>query len=152
MAEKRLIKALRNVLNARENGELAEFAHFIGYDPEDSDELLEEGLNELTDICRGGCENGTCPALTYYCDTTQFFNQFQDNVVEFITDLARETSLEDLISRLNLDYEDVLTSNKYAKNAYSWLYADEMARRIIEKVESGEYDDDDEEDDDETDE
>lgn len=149
MAEKRLIKALRNVLNARENGELAEFAHFIGYDPEDSDELLEEGLNELDAICRGGCEDGTCPALTYFCDTTQFYDQFHDNIGEFITDLARNVGLEDLINDLNIDYEDVLTLNKYAKNAYSWCYADEMAQRIIEKVQSGEYDQDD---DDETDE
>lgn len=111
--------------------EIVNLLHELGYSEDDDDEDLEVLRNELEAIYNDGCSSGCCLALTYYSDTTAFYER-NEEVAEHIECVAQEVGLDMLCDSLGLTYGDILTCSKYAKNAYVWAYVENIVRIIIE--------------------
>lgn len=144
MTVKKLINALREVLNDKDNSELKEFIYYVfveNSEVEDPAEIdvndpifLECVLDELYEMHFNGAKNSPCAGLVYYDDTTRFYDHFKERINERIYDLIRSFGLETVVEWFEIDIRDVVALNKYAKNAYTWSYAEEIARQILAKV------------------
>lgn len=87
-------------------------------DYEGTDE--EKVVARLETITEHGCASGTVSSLIYYDDTTDFFNNFYDEIYNFLADM--EANGLDPIKLINneVDAEDILMCTDYSKNIIAW--------------------------------
>lgn len=144
MADKKLINALRNVLNDKDNRELKEFIYYVFVENSEVEDPVEinaddpiflEGVyNELYEMQKYGSET-PCAGLIYYDDLVRFYDHFRERINECIYDSIRSFDLKQVVEWLEIDIRDALALNKYAKSAYAYDYAKKIAREIVTKVE-----------------
>ena len=81
-----------------------------------------ETLNEIMDH---GCVSGVAHSHIYYKDTVDFFDTFEDEIVDYIETSLGDEALKMLFSKANCD----LTTYK---NSVTWAYIELIASQIID--------------------
>ena len=79
------------------------------------------------EITEHGCVSGKCHNHKYYGDTIRFFDNYEDEITETITD----TFGVELLVELFKANDAILTSYK---NDVSWTYIETIAAEIVDEV------------------
>lgn len=124
-----------NSTNIRKLFKEEEFANlfgFFGYDTDSSDDELQDLAEMLNETYEHGCVSGVCGPLIYYSDTKEFYQQFEDQVDEFVENLCEELGWEGFQQAMRLEDDDVID---YAINNYVWAYVEYLISKMIDIVE-----------------
>ena len=82
-------------------------------------------LEDLKEIADHGCESGVCSQHIYYGDTLEFFNSYEDEIVEHIRDSYGTEFLVEMFRNADAD----LT---YYKNNVVWCFIEMIAFEVTE--------------------
>ena len=85
-------------------------------------------LETLKEIANHGCSSGVCSQHIYYGDTNRFYDQYEDEIVEYITDAYSTNFLVELFSSADAN----LT---HYKNAVCWTYIEMIAFEVTDGIE-----------------
>lgn len=96
---------------------------------------IENFIGRLEEIAKNGCASGTVLGLIYFEDTDAFFNEYYDDIYDFLESMDDDT-LNWLVDRIKEDSDaiDVLMGTKYAKNDLVWFVYDSMAQQLLERL------------------
>lgn len=119
----------------KENDEFAKLFAFFSCDIDSSYDELQALAEMLNETYKHGCASGVCGLLIYYSDTKEFYQQFEDQVDEFIEDLYDGLGGEIFQQTLGLETHDILGKTDYAINNYVWAYVEYPIRKMIDAVE-----------------
>ena len=86
-------------------------------------------LVTLREIAEHGCVSGVAHDHIYYHETISFFDNYEDEIIEFITDTLGEEFNEELWSNNPCDITGY-------KNDTVWCYVELAAQQLIEEIES----------------
>ena len=86
-------------------------------------------IEDLREIVEHGCSSGVAHQHIYYHQTLSFFDNYEDEVTEYVSDNLGEEFLIHLFSSNTGD----LTSYK---NDLVWTYVELIAQQLIEEYES----------------
>ncbi len=95
-------------------------------------EQIESVFEDLTH----GCQSGIVSHLVYYSDTTDFYNEFEEQIWELLEEQAEEfgsANALELISSLN-GAKDVANHVQF-KNLLAWYAFENTAYQIQQEVE-----------------
>ena len=81
-----------------------------------------ETLNEIIDH---GCISGVAHDHIYYKDTVDFFDTFEEEIVDYIETSLGDEALKMLFSKANCDLQQY-------KNNVTWAYIELIASHIID--------------------
>ena len=101
-------------------------------DSEEYDEDIKERIiKRCSEIVEHGCSSGIVGSLIYYIDTSEFYDNFEEEIVELILELD-EQGLEPF-ERLkrNIDVLSILLHDELYKNYVSWLVYEEIANKLL---------------------
>ena len=90
-------------------------------------------IETLKEIFDHGCQSGVCSQHIYYGDTIEFFDTYEDEIVEFIADELGSDSLTDLFDAT----KDVSTY----KNDCTWTFIELVAMHVVDEVEDRDIED-----------
>ena len=90
-------------------------------------------IETLKEIVDHGCQSGVCSQHIYYGDTIEFFDTYEDEIVEFIADELGSDSLTDLFDAT----KDVSTY----KNDCTWTFIELVAMHVVDEVEDRDIED-----------
>ena len=92
-------------------------------------EEIKDGYDQetLKEIASHGCQSGVCSQHIYYGDTVKFYEKYEDEIIEYITD-AYDT---DFLVKLFKDADANLTSYK---NSVTWCFIEMIAFEKSESV------------------
>ena len=82
-------------------------------------------LEDLKEIADHGCQSGVCSQHIYYGDTLEFYDNYEDEIVEYIRDNYGTEFLVDLFTDADAD----LT---IYKNAVCWAFIEMTAMEAVE--------------------
>ena len=85
------------------------------------------------EIVEHGCVSGVAHDHIYYKDTADFFDKYEDEMIEYITDTLGEDSLKEIWGK-NPNY-----INGY-KNDVTWSFIELVAMSIVDGIDSLEDD------------
>ena len=88
----------------------------------------------MGDLLQHGCQSGMVGFLIYYCDTSKFFDKFEDEIEDLITNSMEEQGIKTrplFINGLNGSAENL----SQEKNLLSWFAFEEMTREINQELE-----------------
>ena len=85
-------------------------------------------LEDCKEIVSHGCESGVCFQHVYYADTTRFYDNNEDEVLDYLTDQYSTDFLVNLFEAADAD----LT---YYKNAVVWSFIEAVAIDVTEEDE-----------------
>ena len=74
----------------------------------------------LKEIAHHGCQSGVCSEHIYYADTIKFFDNHEDEVVEYISDIYGTEFLVEL-------FEDADADLGVYKNNVTWCFIEMLA-------------------------
>jgi len=86
------------------------------------------------EIVDHGCQSGVCHEHIYYGDTVEYFNKYENEIIDFIDCSVGNDTLLDLFKRANYD----LT---YYKNEVVWMFIELVAMQVVDDVEGQDYND-----------
>jgi len=86
------------------------------------------------EIVGNGCQSGVCHEHIYYGDTVEYFNKYENEIIDFIDCSVGNDTLLDLFKRANYD----LT---YYKNEVVWMFIELVAMQVVDDVEGQDYND-----------
>ena len=86
-------------------------------------------LDTLRDIAEHGCVSGVAHDHIYYHETISFFDNYEDEIIEFITDTLGEEFNEELWSNNPCDITGY-------KNDTVWVFVELVAQQLIEEYDS----------------
>ena len=96
---------------------------------EGRDELLSIYDQEsMQEIANHGCESGVCFQHIYYGDTSKFYDNNEDEVLDYLTDMFDTEFLVDL-------FRDADADLTHYKNAVCWAYIEMVAMDTIREHE-----------------
>ena len=116
-------------------------------------EIIESNLNDpeerktyLQDLTQHGAISGMVGGLIYYSETTQFFNEYRDEILAMLTELKEETGLDEkeLFGDKWNDWEDLLEeeaddldplADTNNQNLLAWFAVEELARQELYELE-----------------
>lgn len=101
---------------------------FENYDEENTRDCFITALEGLYHGFASGV-NG----FIYYDDTTRFYDAHSEQIAEFLQDTIDQSTLMDIIKD-RLSVQDVIECNRYAKNCYVWLFAEEVLHEWEEEL------------------
>lgn len=118
-----------NALYKRVIEEIIEDAEDYGKD------TLRERIQARTqDILSGGLVSGIVSSLIYYSDTTEFYNNYEDEIYDFIEYLA-DNGLEPIEAiKRQCNEAEILTQTDNVKNWVVWLVYEEIAYLLDAKL------------------
>jgi len=80
------------------------------------------------EIVRGGCESGVCSQHIYTSDTVEYFDTYEDEIIDFIDCSVGNDTLLDLFKRANYDV-------RCYKNYVTWTFIEFVAMQVVDEVE-----------------
>ena len=86
-------------------------------------------LDTLRDIVEHGCQSGAANEHIYYYETTSFFDNYEDEIIEYIADTLGGESNEQI-------WIDNPCNIVGYKNDTVWVYVELIAQQLIEEYES----------------
>lgn len=119
----------------KENDEFAKLFCFFGCDIDSSEDELQALAEMLNETYEYGCASGVCGQLIYYSDTKEFYQQFEEQINEFIEDLYDGLGGEIFQQTVGLETYDILVKTDCAINNYVWAYVEYLIRKMIDAVE-----------------
>ena len=88
-------------------------------------------IEELNDIVEHGCASGCANNHIYYSDTVSFYDQHEDDIVEYITDAIGSEFLTETFD----NNEGMLTGYK---NDIVWTFIELYAMELIDNIDNEE--------------
>ena len=85
------------------------------------------------EIVEHGCVSGVAHDHIYYNDTLSFFDKYEDEMIEYITDTLCDEAVEDLWTRNTCNYTGYC-------NDVVWTFIELVAMSIVDGVDSLEDD------------
>jgi len=82
-------------------------------------------LNQFKEIADHGCQSGVCSKHIYYGDTIKFYEKYEDEIVEYITDQYGTEFLVELFKKAD-------ASLTHYKNDVCWTYIEMIAFEATE--------------------
>ena len=61
------------------------------------DRSQSERINFITDALKHGCISGMVGELTYYADTTEFYNKYKEQIYDLATEQAEEIGYKNAV-------------------------------------------------------
>jgi hypothetical protein len=96
---------------------------------------LEKIQKRLGDVTYGGLGNGNVTSLIYYKDTLAFYNEYEDDIFDFVEDLC-SGGLEPLESlKATCGEAEVIMQSDRVKNQIVWMVYEEIAYRLESELE-----------------
>ena len=92
-------------------------------------------IEELNDIVEHGCASGCAHQHIYYSDNVSFYNKYEDDIVEYITDAIGSEFLTETFD----NNEGSLTGYK---NDIVWTFVELYAMELIDNINNEELEDD----------
>ena len=90
-------------------------------------------VEEFQEIANHGCSSGVCHQHIYYGDTIRFYDKYESEILEYITDSGLEDDfLVDMFRRSNAHIG-------IYKNTVVWCFIEMIAFEIDSRVEDGVY-------------
>ena len=89
-------------------------------------------IDELNDIVEHGCASGCASNHIYYSDTVSFFDQYSDDICEYITDAIGSEFLTETFD----NNEGNLTGYK---NDIVWTFIELYAMELIDNIDNEEF-------------
>ncbi len=86
-------------------------------------------IDTLREIFEHGCSSGVANNHIYYYQTTKFFDQYEDDIVSYLSDNFGEEFL------LNMFKESNASLTLY-KNGMCWAYIECIAGQIVDEYEN----------------
>ena len=90
---------------------------------------VEHDIDELRDIVNAGCSSGVANNYIYYTQTVKFFDEHEDEIIEYIADTYGGEYNEEIWNR------NPCHINGY-KNDLVWTYVESVANTLVEEYES----------------
>ena len=84
-------------------------------------------LEDFKEIANHGCQSGVCSQHIYYGDTIKFYEKYEDEIVEYITDAYSTNFLVELFSSADAN----LT---HYKNDVCWAFIEMIAFEAVEEA------------------
>ena len=92
------------------------------------DEIIEAYDKEtMEEIVTHGCQSGLCSQHIYYADTIKFFDNYEEEIMDYFTDNYDADFL------INL-FKDADASLRIYKNAVTWAYIEAISMDVISDV------------------
>ena len=85
-------------------------------------------VEDFKEIADHGCSSGVCSQHIYYGDTNRFYDQYEDEIVEYITDAYSTNFLVELFSSAD-------ASLTHYKNAVCWTFIEMIAFEVTDGIE-----------------
>ena len=92
-------------------------------------------IEELQEIADHGCQSGVCFKHIYYGDTVKFYEAFEDNILDTLTDAYDTEFLVDL-------FKDADASLTLYKNSVTWAFIEMVAFDAVDEALQKELDED----------
>ena len=92
-------------------------------------------IEELNDIVEHGCASGCAHQHIYYSDNVSFYDKYEDDIVEYITDAIGSEFLTETFD----NNEGNLTGYK---NDIVWTFVELYAMELIDNINNEEIEDD----------
>ena len=87
------------------------------------------------EIVNHGCQSGVCSEHIYYGDTIKFFEKYENEVVQFISDVLEPETLGEIFKDSNYD-------QRTFKNNLVWTFIELVAMEVVDAKEEQELNDD----------
>ena len=94
-------------------------------------------IDELNDIVEHGCASGCASNHIYYADTVSFFDQYSDDICDYITDAIGSEFLTETFD----NNEGMLTGYK---NDIVWTFIELYAMELIDNINNEELEEEEE--------
>ena len=91
-------------------------------------------IDELNDIVKHGCASGCAHQHIYYSDNVSFYDKYEDDIVEYITDAIGSEFLTETFD----NNEGNLTGYK---NDIVWTFIELYAMELIDNIDNEELED-----------
>ena len=79
----------------------------------------------MAEIANHGCSSGVCFKHIYYGDTIRFYDKYEDEILDYFTDIDGTDLLTDLFHKNSCQLD-------YYKNDVAWAYIESVAFRVTE--------------------
>ena len=86
-------------------------------------------LETMQEIVSHGCQSGVCSQHIYYADTLRFFDNHEDEIIEYIADTLGGDMNEQL-------WNDNPCNITGYKNDTVWAFIELVAMRVVDQYES----------------
>ena len=86
-------------------------------------------IDTLRDIVKHGCVSGVAHEHIYYRDTIQFFNDFEEEIIEEVENTFGQEYLVEVFNNQGAAID-------MYKNAICWTYVELIAHELIDEFES----------------
>ena len=94
------------------------------------DEIIETiDYNEAKEIVNHGCQSGVCSQYIYYADTIKFFDNYEEEITDYIITNYGNDFLVNIFQDSNC-YLDMY------KNNVCWCYVELICSQIVDEHES----------------
>ena len=81
----------------------------------------------MEEIVTHGCQSGVCRQHIYYGDTIKFFDNYEEEIMDYFTDNYDADFLVNL-------FKDADASLRIYKNAVTWAYIEAISMDVISDV------------------
>ena len=85
-------------------------------------------LQDCKEIVSHGCESGVCSQYIYYADTIKFFDNYEDEITDYIVTNFGTDFLVNM-------FQDSDCYLKIYKNNVCWCYVEMICSEIVDKYE-----------------
>lgn len=89
-----------------------------------------EKISFLKDVLQYGCQSGLVSSLVYYSDTNKFFDDYEDEIVDLISNIMEDMGYKtrpQFIDSLNGSAENITQE----KNLLAWVAFEEASREVL---------------------
>jgi len=99
---------------------------------EGRDQLLKDyDLEQMQEIASHGCESGVCSEHIYYADTVAFFDKYEGEILDLITERWGTDELVSIFKRSDACYD-------MYRNECTWFFIQEVAQDVVQDNEEAE--------------
>ena len=91
--------------------------------------------DQCKEIVDHGCQSGVCSEHIYYGDTIKFFDTYEDEIIDCVSDVLGDEELGEIFKASNYSI------NMY-KNNMTWTFIELIASLVVDDVEEQELNDD----------
>lgn len=102
-----------------------------------ADDYDDESIKAvLGDLFHSGCASGFVSNLIYYKDTSEFYNNFVDEIWDLMDEQYKEMGYKNIMELIaSLNGSDNVGSDEQLKNLLAWYAFEETARTLANKAE-----------------
>ena len=93
--------------------------------------LTTYDLEELSDIAEHGCASGCASSHIYYSETSDFYDEYEEDVNDYLRDVYGDVFGDNFLSELVTDCHDMTDM----KNKLTWTFIELVASDYITQLE-----------------